>query len=260
MVKCGLSTMEAVEELSKIFECDETQIRYAGLKDDDAITAQLISFQKISLEKLKTISILNKFSHFFLKNFKACKNIVGNGELNGNKFTILVRTGKDFNPDTFIRRLAKFKKSGFYNFYHLQRFGLPRLLNFQWGRCILLGNDEEAVYRFLTDATRRELPSFRQIREDMKKHFTQWREMQEMLRAFSRGVRHEWKVIEYLEGNPPDYRGALKIIPHQTRMWWYALPSFIFNKKLSSYIKNSQKPPKQLPLFLSRSRSSWFPY
>jgi len=67
LVKCGLSTIEAVEELARKLRIEPLDInkiiKYAGLKDKHAITSQIISIKGGSAEKLHQISA----SYFFLK-------------------------------------------------------------------------------------------------------------------------------------------------------------------------------------------------
>ena len=96
LVKCGLQTMEAVEELAKLLGCKSSHVGYAGLKDGKAITSQLISMPNTSLEKLKVLIEFKKNPKFFLKNIGHSEEIIKNGNLKGNRFTVLVRTDKNF--------------------------------------------------------------------------------------------------------------------------------------------------------------------
>ena len=256
LVKCGLSTIEAINELSESLDCEKSQIQTAGIKDKDAITTQRISFRKISGERLKTVIS----PYFFLKKVTTGKGVVEKGGLMGNRFTVLVRMGKDFNPELFLDNLKKIKNEGFNNFYYLQRFGTPRLINFYWGLFILRGEYRRTVLSFLTSGTERELSYFRKLREGIKDSFGNWKKIKIMMSTFPLIFQNELKVISYLEKNPRDFGGALFQIPEQITLWLYALSSWLFNKKLSSYIKNKKEPPQKLPLFLSQDKRDWLFY
>src|SRR4030042_3928709 len=56
LVKCGLSTIEAAEELARELKIDPKNIKFAGIKDKHAITSQLISIKGQGAEKLYEVS------------------------------------------------------------------------------------------------------------------------------------------------------------------------------------------------------------
>src|SRR3989344_3880380 len=87
LVKCGLSTLEAVEELANLLGINKDKIQYAGIKDKDAITSQKISIREISKEQVLSVSS----PHFILKRIHTGKGVVEKGGLKGNRFSILIR-------------------------------------------------------------------------------------------------------------------------------------------------------------------------
>lgn len=251
LVKCGMSTIEAVEEISAQLKCDPTQIQYAGIKDKDAITSQKISFRNISLERIETLSS----PYFFLKNLQTGKGVVEKGNLIGNRFTILIRIDYDhFNSKTvesFQKQIAEVRKNGFYNFYYLQRFGTPRLINIKWGMSILRGQYKEAVKSFISESSDRELPYFKNLRQSAEKIFGNWKEILKLFEPFPLTCRNELKVIRHLEKRPEDFAGALSTIPDQITLWIYAVASLLFNEKISSLVQAGKSIPNNLPLLLS---------
>jgi tRNA pseudouridine13 synthase len=155
LVKCGLSTLEAVEEIAKILGIQKDKVQYAGIKDKDAITSQQISFRGVNKEDVLEISS----PHFFLKNVRTGKGVVQKGGLRGNKFSILIRTESDSNEENHVemslKALERVKKEGFYNFFYLQRFGTPRLNNYKWGISILRGLRESSAWTYLRPRAQR---------------------------------------------------------------------------------------------------------
>ena len=256
LVKCGLSTIEAIQELTNFLKGEKTRIQFAGIKDKDAITSQLISIRELDINKFQ------KFNspYLFLKNAYSGKGIVETGNLIGNKFTILIRTDSFFQKEKILDKLKTIGKEGFYNFFYLQRFGTPRLINFYWGMFILKGEYEKAILSFLCSPGKRENAYFRNLREEIKENFGNWEKIEKITEPFPLILQNERKVISYLKENPEDFIGALNQIPEQVKLWVFAFTSFLFNEKLSFYIKKGIEPPKALPLILSNDKKDWLVY
>ncbi len=255
LVKCGLSTLHAVAELATHFGCSPEQIRYAGLKDKDAITAQRISFRQISLDKLKTVNS----PHFFLKDVTSGKGALEKGKLKGNQFTIFLRTEKVFlesgGGSVFISQLAKVREKGFYNYFYLQRFGTPRLIAHYLGMDLVHGYYRKVLETFICFASPNEIPYFKNIRKELRKNFGNWSAMLAVMEPFTLIFGNELKVVRYLERKPEDFAGALLQIQDQASMWVGAFSSWLFNQKIASYIKKGEEPPQSLPLFLDTVNS-----
>ena len=256
LVKCGLSTIEAVEEISSLLKIDKKQIQFAGIKDKDAISSQLISLRKTKIKDFETIHS----PYFFLKNTYSEKGALGPGFLKGNEFTILVRTDSSFSKKNFIENSNKISKEGFYNFFYLQRFGTPRLINFYWGLFILKGDYQKAILSYLCSPGKREVPYFINLRDKIKENFGDWQKIEAALRPFPIIFQNERKIITYLKNNPKDFTGALNQIPEQVQLWLFAYASLLFNKKLSSFLKRGVEPPSKLPLILSDDKKEWLYY
>jgi tRNA(Glu) U13 pseudouridine synthase TruD len=260
LVKCGLSTIEAVEDIAQKLGIRIEDIAYAGIKDKDAITAQLISLRRTSVAKVEAI----KTPHFFLKDIYNGQGAVEKGGLTGNRFTIVVRTEPSFfvgeQASLFVKKLTQLKGEGFYNFFYLQRFGTPRLHNFAWARQILRGEYEAAVRDIIAFEGSRELPYFKQMRKKMDASFGRWDEIQKMIEPLPLMFRHEQRLVNHLAAHPGDYAGALKMIPEQITLWMYALSSLLFNQYISNCLMRGDEPPAQLPFFLSHERAAYEPY
>jgi TruD family tRNA pseudouridine synthase len=260
LVKCGLSTLEAVEELAKLLDTTKDKIQYAGIKDKDAITAQEISIRGINKELVEKITS----PHFFLKDIRGGKGVVMKGGLSGNQFSILIRIGEDMQDESRVKNslsaLETIKKEGFYNFFYLQRFGAPRLNNYLWGIKILKGDYEGAIRGLIEDPGVRELPYFLNLRKEIIALAPDWKSVLGKLEELPLIFPSEIKVVRHLVDHPQDYLGALLKIEEQIVLWVSAVASLLYNRKLSSYIMAGIEPPKTLPLFLSLDKSDWEPY
>ncbi len=260
LVKCGLSTIEVVEDLCRILGVAREDISYAGIKDKDALTAQRISIRRTTPEAVRIVSS----PYFFLKDIVCGKGVVEKGRLKGNRFTILLRTeellDEPHNSEVMARALQAVQEKGFYNFFYLQRFGTPRLRNYEWAYHILLGNYRQAVFDHLTAPSTRELGYFKKLRGEIEAKFGQWAEIKKLLEPYPIMLAHENKVVDHLLKNPEDYAGALASIPDQITLWMYALASLFFNQKISFNIERNQEPPDRLPFFLSNDKADWDVY
>ncbi len=256
LVKCGLSTIEAVEEISSFLGMPKNLIGYSGIKDKDALTSQLISFRQMpagGVEKLEKM----ESHYFFLKDVYSGKGSTETGSLQGNEFTILVRTSQTIEEKELLKRIKDIEKSGFYNFYYLQRFGNPRLSNFYWGFLILTGKYEEAIMNFMTRAGEREIPYFKKLRDEIKSNWGNWEKIGQITAPMPMSLQNERKIISYLTKHPDDFTGSLNQVQEQVKLWLFALSSWMFNKKISLYLQNGQVPPEKMPLILSQDKNDW---
>lgn len=256
LVKCELSTIEAIQDLAYIMKINPENIQFAGLKDDQAITSQLINIKGADVKKIEEVSS----PYYFLKNIYSGKDAFKIGHLRGNKFTILIRTGADFNKNQFNQNLEKIKKEGFLNFYYSQRFGEPRFINWFWGLLVLKGDYRNTILSFLYSDGQREISYFKNVRAEIKKNIGDWAKIANIIKPYPLYLQNETKVVEYLQKNPNDFLGALKQIPEIVRLWVFAYGSLLFNRKISEYIANGAPLPEKLPLILSNNQNDWLPY
>jgi len=127
--KTGFTTFDVLEQIKNFFNLKFDAVRSQGLKDEDAITEQLVSVKKILTDE--DIVAFNK-KHKFKNKFSRIKNIVGYGmepvkerELHGNSFRIVIRSLEKTLADNFLGYILNNKYLYFVNYYDNQRFGMP---------------------------------------------------------------------------------------------------------------------------------------
>jgi TruD family tRNA pseudouridine synthase len=253
LVKAGVSTLDVIDELSKNHKIDRRFVGYAGIKDRDAITSQLISFRNISVGDVKNIRSTN----FFLKNIRTGKGAIQIGDLAGNRFTLVLRGDKPIDKDEVLNLINEYKKTGFWNFFYTQRFGTPRLISHYLGLLLLKCQYEEVVKNLLTFQTDGEIELYKNVRADILSKWRDWGAIRTILLNLPYSFRRELNLISHLEKYPTDFLGALKLIPDQVQLWIFAYASFVFNRKLSFFIKSNASIPEVMPLFLSRNPADW---
>ncbi|MFA6258057.1 MAG: tRNA pseudouridine(13) synthase TruD [Candidatus Paceibacterota bacterium] len=127
--KSGFTTFEVLEQIKIFFKLSFEDVCSQGLKDEDAITEQLISVKKVLKEK--DIKAFNK--KYTTKNkFAKIKYIIGHGKkpikeraLHGNAFKIVIRNLNSALADDLLNYIHNHKQLYFINYYDNQRFGMP---------------------------------------------------------------------------------------------------------------------------------------
>jgi tRNA pseudouridine13 synthase len=256
LVKCGLSTIEAVKELAKKLNIESSLIKYAGIKDKFAITSQLFSIRNVSPEKLHSVLSPN----FFIKNIFSRDKEISVGSLKGNQFTIFLRTEYTLPQKNFFSNLQKIQKEGFYNFYYLQRFGTPRLIAPLCGFYLLKGDYERAVFTEICQPGPRELPYLQNLRKSIAQFWGNWEEIATILESFPLTFRVEKILVDHLINHPHDFLGALRKVPSQVRLWVDSFNSLLFNRKISFFLEQKKELPKKLPFLSKNNKETWLIY
>jgi tRNA pseudouridine13 synthase len=122
--KQGYTTMEAVRGLAERLGIDARTIGYAGLKDEDGVTEQLISVPLAnSGEAITGVTMERAGAWLELHHYGFAEKGMTIGDLDGNSFQCVLRnvTSED------ARRLRDRRKMNlfFLNYYDTQRFGVP---------------------------------------------------------------------------------------------------------------------------------------
>ncbi len=251
MIKVGVSTLVAIERIAKSLGIEQKQIGHAGLKDAIAVTSQRLSFRQVALSKIKEL----KIPGIILKNIVLGKGALQPGNLQGNRFTIFIRTQNLYNPNSLYEKIKKIKTSGFYNFFGSQRFGGSRGIAHKLGIIVCRGEYELAVKALLVAQGKNEIPLVQEFRDQAKLIYGQWDKILKIYEQLPHTFQNEIKVLKYLSKNKDEYIQALTTIKDQVRLWVYAYGSYLFNKKMSQFVRNNISLPQKFPLFLSTNSS-----
>ena len=138
--KSGISTHEAVRRVAQALGVAPRSIGYAGLKDSQALTRQVLSVEHQEPRRVEALELAG------LRVLWA--NLHGNrlriGHLAGNRFVIRLR-GTNAESEPRVRaKLRSLEQTGVPNYFGEQRFGV-RGDSWCVGRALLLGDSQEAV-------------------------------------------------------------------------------------------------------------------
>ncbi|MEV0280814.1 tRNA pseudouridine(13) synthase TruD [Streptomyces sp. NPDC050610] len=131
--KRGYTTFEAIDALSAFCGRDAREIGYAGLKDEDAITDQLVSLSgPLTHERIEQFNTAHGAGEheqghppfLMLRHHGYGPLALGVGELDGNSFHIVVRH-LDRAQAERLEAVRGRRSLYFVNYYDTQRFGVP---------------------------------------------------------------------------------------------------------------------------------------
>lgn len=248
MIKVGITTTTALDRVSKALEL-KSKIGFAGLKDEEAVTAQLIALHrtKYSPEEIQKIKIPN----VLLTGFYYGEKTLRPGYLDGNIFTITVRTQDKVNEGELAVRLNNIEKYGMLNYYQSQRFGGIRLDSHKIGKLICQGKYELAVKYLLFHTNEYEMPLIARLKKEGEKVYPDFSQMIKIFEKLPYSFLQELKVAYFLQNNSSDFIGALREIKESITICIYAYASLLFNKYLSFYSKKHGCVNEEFPLLLS---------
>lgn len=250
LVKMGISTIDAIRDLSRRLKIPETKFEYGGIKDAKAVTAQQISIANPPLDILTNYPT----SNYLIKNLRYADKALGVGQISGNRFTILVRTEHTVDIANFSAEIEDLNKKGFWNYYWTQRFG-SRYLSHYWGMLLLRGDVQALVKSYLVDPGPNDVPFFIQLRTEAEEKYGDWKAMYQIYKPLAFSFRYELDILKHLMEYNSDFVGAVRNIPDQVKFWSYAYASFMANRLISSYASGQSQPLKSIPLLFTDKKS-----
>ncbi len=258
LVKTGISSIEAMDLLSKALECDKKQLSYAGIKDTVAITAQRMSIRNIPIEKIQAIDV----PQLFLKNCFYGKGATMVGDLKGNRFTLLIRTYADFEYKELEKKIDTINTTGLFNYYGPQRFGSPRYISHILGQYLLQGDFEKVVRSILSQTSTFEWAFVTQLRQKADRIFGDWEGIQALFAHLPQLFRSELDLLARLSswnGKGNKWIWALGYAPEQIDFWTKSYASYLANKILYKAEEEHEALPERIPLLLNTSEAEIAP-
>ena len=219
--KKGLDSNHAIIE---IFNQLGIKIRVLGIKDSKAVTTQYATCEGKKFGEGKT-------THTNLTLLGFSKYSIKKSHIMGNQFEIKISNPLKNDILEFITEIKNIP-----NYYGLQRFGSERLVTHLVGREIIKRNFKKAVEIFLCHTTEYDTQFSKEIREmcnDPKNYG-------HVMKIIPRGMDLERNLLRSLIDGK-GYISTLRSVPiNIRRLFVHAFQAFMFNKCLSSMIKNGE--------------------
>jgi tRNA pseudouridine13 synthase len=226
--KIGLSTFQAVRDIAHALGVPPSQISYAGLKDAQAITRQVLSVQGIPCEAVTALALPN----IRILWAKRHRNKLKTGHLRGNRFTIRIRKVDESALPASQAILDVLERRGVPNRYGPQRFG-QRGDSARLGHAVVRKDAQGFIRNFLGEPHPNETERVQAARERFESG--QW---QEALELFPSTMADERRALQVLIHTQGDCRRAYGTVPKRLKIFLLsAYQSALFNQVLDARLQ-----------------------
>jgi tRNA pseudouridine13 synthase len=227
ITKRGLTTFEAADLLAKAAGVERSAVAYAGLKDKDGITSQVMT-----VEGGKPVTFRDKA--MTIRPLGKALRAIESSDSKGNSFEIFVR---DLEADDMRRirvNLNQVRKAGLPNYFDDQRFGCLRHGQGFVVRSLLRNDFEGALRALLAAPSRYGSEPVEKFKKGIQQRWGNWEDLAEYTRN-----RRGYSVFEHLKNNPGDFRGALErgVATRERTIHLFAYQSYLWNRAVALKIQ-----------------------
>jgi tRNA pseudouridine13 synthase len=223
--KEGIPTFQAVRLIARALAVAPSRIGYAGLKDAQAISSQVLSVEGVPPDAVTALD-LPKIRVMWAERHNKRLKI---GHLRGNRFTIRVR-GVDEPALVSCRTILHvLERRGVPNRYGPQRFG-QRGDSARLGRAVVSRDAEGFIQAFLGGPHPNESEGVRSARTRYEDG-----DWEKALRMFPGNMVDERRALQALIRSQGDYQRAYRTIPKRLKTFLLsAFQSELFNEVLNA--------------------------
>ena len=226
--KVGISTFQAVRAIARALGVSADSIGYAGLKDAQAITCQVLSVEGIPPEVVTALDLPNIRVMWAERH----RNRLKIGHLRGNRFTIRVRRVDESALPACQAILDTLSRRGVPNRFGPQRFG-QRGDSGYLGWAVVQQDAVEFICAFLGRPHPNESPGVRVARERFDAG--RWTEA---LNLFPGNMADERRALQAFIRSGGDHRQAYAAVPKRLKMFLLsAYQSALFNRVLDARLQ-----------------------
>jgi tRNA pseudouridine13 synthase len=223
--KTGLSTFQAVRKLAEALGVPRNRLGYAGLKDAQATTCQVLSVEGVAPEAVTALNLAGIDVLWAERH----GNKLRTGHLRGNRFAIRVRGVAETEIPVCQAILDVLTRRGVPNRYGSQRFGM-RGDSANLGRAIVRKDATGFIRAFLGGPHANESERVQRARSLFDAG--QW---DDALRAFPGAMADERRALQRLIRTGGDYQRAYGALPRRLMVFFVsAFQSDLFNRVLDA--------------------------
>ncbi len=225
--KTGLSTFRAIHEIARALGRPHRDVGYAGMKDANAVTRQILSIEHVPPERIEKLQVPGVQVLWVRRHTNKLKL----GHLKGNRFVIRLREAAPDRLDDVRRLMEVLCRRGVPNYFGEQRFGV-RGDTWQIGRAMVRQDWVEAVSLMLgrpSDRDRKDIRRARELYEEGK-----YEEAAEMWPfPFPEAKR---ACVAMARSNGSHKRAFFGVDKSVKRLYLSAFQSYLFNRVVAERI------------------------
>jgi tRNA pseudouridine13 synthase len=228
MDKQKISTLQALERISKEFAVRRRDLSVCGLKDKQGRTEQLVGVLGGRLGRAEVV----QSGDLRLKLIGRTAQPLTSANISANRFEVTVR---DLSPEEAQRvpeSVAEVQRTGVVNYFDSQRFGFLKHGQGFLARHLLRGHWEAALKAFLATPSELDRSDDAKVKAFWRDHWGEWQ-----LRAPHEAGKRYAPILRRLREDPRDFKGAFLHIDRRVRaMALFELQSFIWNEGVKRYL------------------------
>ncbi|OHT06878.1 Pseudouridylate synthase 7 like protein [Tritrichomonas foetus] len=217
-------------------------IGFAGSKDKRGITTQICSIRDVPPHRLFE-AVGNLGDNIKVGHIRYAMNPVSLGDLSGNRFSIVLRdiklTDKEENVYKGLKtRLEKLDKSGFINYFGMQRFGTGTIPTHKIGE-LVLKKQWKKIIELLLEPQKGEISQL----YEAKVHFKKLHDPKQALKMTPHSAQTEISLFKAMSLLPADkmlsnpHELFSRIDRRQRMMYVHAYQSYLWNHMVSQRIE-----------------------
>ena len=226
--KTGISSFQALRSVAGALGVSPNRIGYAGLKDAQAVTCQVLSVEGVSPEAVMALDL----PAIQIRWAERHRNKLKIGHLRGNRFTIRIR-GVDESALADCQALLEvLTRRGVPNRYGLQRFG-QRGDSGVLGKAVVLGDTQGFIEQLVGRPHPHESETVQTARALVDEG-----DWSAALEYFPFSMADERRALQALISSQGDYTAAYRSVPKRLKVFLLsAYQSVLFNRVLDARLE-----------------------
>ena len=227
--KQKVSTLQALERISKEFAVRRRALSICGLKDKQGRTEQLVGVEGGALGPGEVVQA----GDMRLKLLGRSMEPLSSDNITANRFEVTVRDLGSAEAARVAESVKEVERTGVVNYFDSQRFGFLKHGQGFIGQKLVHGDFEGALRSYLGTPSELDHSDDAKVKRFWRDHWGEW-----TLRAPQEAGKKYAPILRVLREDPKDFRGAFLHIDQRTRMMTlFELQSFIWNEGVKRYLQ-----------------------
>src|SRR5260370_12597672 len=228
MDKQKVSTLQALERLSKEFAVRRRHLSVCGLKDKQGRTEQLVGVLGGALGESEVV----QSGDLRLKLIGRTAEPLTSANISANRFEVTVRDLSAEEAARVPESVAEVQRAGVVNYFDSQRFGFLKHGQGFIAKQLVRGDWEGALKAFLATPSELDKSDDAKVKAFWREHWGEWQ-----LRAPQEAGKRYAPLLRQLREDPRNFKGAFLHIDRRVRMMaLLELQSFVWNEGVKRYL------------------------
>jgi tRNA pseudouridine13 synthase len=227
--KQKVSTLQALERISKEFGVRRRALSICGLKDKQGRTEQLVGVEGGALGPTEVVQT----GDLRLKLLGRSAEPLSSDNITANRFEVTVRDLERADAQRIPESVQEVERVGVVNYFDSQRFGFLKHGQGFIGMKLLRGDFEGALHSYLATPSELDKSDDAKVKAFWRANWGNFRQ-----HAPQEAGKKYAPILRVLRTDPTDFRGAFLHIDQRTRMMTlFELQSFLWNEGVKRYLQ-----------------------